>query len=94
MYKITKDCYWIGANDCTPTVEEVPGVFSYEEAYGKTLDMCFQECDRLNAGDGDRFRYQSLGDQYDMAVLFWIGEDYRIVTGYNIVSVEGVASDG
>lgn len=88
MYKITKDCYWIGASDSLPTVEEVPGVYSYKEAYEKTFGMCLEECRRLNAGDGNRFRSQSLGDQYDMAVLLWIGDDYRVVTGYNIVPIK------
>ena len=81
---IVKDCYWLGATK-SETQETVPGLYKEEIALAVVEYLAKCECDRLNNGEGDLFRYQPLGDQYDVAVLLWRGEDYNIVTGYKLV---------
>lgn len=87
LYKIAVDRYW-AYPEVKVTSEELKGPYSYEEATSLVEKMAQQECNEMNIDGEDSFRCQSLGDRYDMATLLWIGDDYQVVTGYNIVEVE------
>jgi hypothetical protein len=90
-YRISKVEYWADSTEKTVNTS-LDGPFTLEEAFSKVESMCKEECKRLNSGGGNNFRYQQLGDKYDMAVLLWMGEDYRVVTGYNIIPVPDSSS--
>lgn len=83
---IVKDCYWIGAS-ISMTQETVPGAYKEKIALAVIEYLAKKECERLNSGEEELFKCQPLGDQYDMAVLLWRGDDYNIVTGYKLVQI-------
>lgn len=88
MYVIRKKGFFVDKN-LKPTIEYEPVIFhSKGDAYAVIESCCEAECSMLNEGrESIDFRHQSLGDEYDEAVLFWDGDDYRVVTGYRIESL-------